>query len=263
MLGRRRLVQPQRVLHHSIARQLARKALRGQQAVHCLERNLQWAQAERCMRPRIHPDVHQLVVIQRHCFIRSLQQTRLRIPRHLIPALPLGIDPDGCAIYRPQRNRPLGNSRQLHLHRAEAAHQHVFQHLLQQRAQRIRLIRFIERPAQRRHPFDCILWYRAMGPYPHLPLHSRNAILDQVDRPSHHRCLGETPQVLRSRLRQHRLSRVIRVQNRRQNLRLSRQYRRLTARTDRTHPAPKLAHISSHTHPPRSFALSALPQRKR
>ncbi len=59
------------------------------------------------------------------------------------------------------------------------------------------------------------------APHPHLPVHGRDAILDHVDRPPHHRRLRKPAQIHRRRLGQMLARKLHRTQNRRQRQRLA------------------------------------------
>ncbi len=81
MLLRSSLIQPKRILHHRVTRQPPRIPARRQILIHRIERHLQPPQSERSMRPRIQPNVHQLVVAQRNHPVLAEPSRSLRIPR--------------------------------------------------------------------------------------------------------------------------------------------------------------------------------------
>ena len=76
--------------------------------------------------------------------------------------------------------------------------QHVFQHLLDHRAERVLRIRLLEVQRQRGNPFGRIGQIAEHASVPRLdaPLHSRDAVLDGVDGFARDRHLGEAAQIM-------------------------------------------------------------------
>ncbi len=135
----------------------------------------------------------------------QLPRQRLRIARRLRLPVPACVDADRGPIHRPQHRRPLRVARRLHLDGPEAAGQRIFDHLLDQGAKAVHRVRLLQHPAQARAA-SCVRQRPRRrphaAPHPHLPVHRRDAVLDHVDRPPHHRRLRKPAQVHRRRLGQ-------------------------------------------------------------
>ena len=89
------------------------------------------------------------------------------------------------------------------VHRPKSPNDHIFQHLLHQRAERIVWIRRLEVLGEHLYPLRTIrnLLQHPATPRLDAPSHSHNPILNRVDRPPRHRRLREPPKIRRSRLR--------------------------------------------------------------
>ena len=218
MMLRRQILQPQRILHHRVRSQPRCISMCAQKRVDRLKRNFQPSQPKRRMRPRIQPDVNQLIIIQLDLALRS------RLIRHLQIALPCG-DPSQSRFIRIDDPSTGHNSsglfriaRSLHLDRPIPAHDDVFQHLLGKRPERIVRIRRMEVLRQNLRPLRAIgnRFQRNSLPRLNPPAHPRNAILNVVDRPPRNRNLRKPPQVVSRRLRHDVARRPIRVENGRQ-----------------------------------------------
>src|SRR5208282_840695 len=236
MMCRRQTLQPQRILHHRIRSQPPRIPVSAQKCIDRFERHFYPSQSERRVRPRIQPDITQLVIVQYDLPLRPIQPRHLRISRRIGTPIPIRHDADRRPVHRPHHQRPVwgGHScppsranrgpRQawvwldgveklgitqrppfypINFNRPKSSNNHIFQYLLYQGAKRIVWIRRLEIFGQRLDPPCAIRNLLQHPPTPRLdaPAHPHNPILNDVDRPPSDRSLCKPPQISRSRLR--------------------------------------------------------------
>src|SRR5581483_10861904 len=130
VLGGAEVLEPEGVLHYRVRGQARGVAVGGEELVDGLKRHFQPAKPERGVGARVQADVDELVVVERDLRVRTHAAGGLHVARRVGAAVPVGADPDGGAVHRPQDERARGIAGALDFDGAEAADQHVFQHLL-------------------------------------------------------------------------------------------------------------------------------------
>ena len=148
------------------------------------------------MRARVQADVNQFVITHVHALAPG---SHLRVPRLIRVARPAGVNPDRCAVHRPEHQWPHRVGSQLRFNGAEAADQDVFNHLLGQRSETVIRVRRVQISCQDSNPLILDCFCRAGVLELHPPPHPRNSIFDGVDRFARDRCFRESPQVGRRR----------------------------------------------------------------
>ena len=228
MLRGRGLVEPERILRNGVRRELAGKAMRAEKLIDGFKRNFERPESEGRKAARIHAHIDQLVVAKFNGIRFRLTGRDLRVARRVGLAVPARIDADRSSIDGPQHRGPFGIAGRLHFDRAVSAGKRVFDDLLDQRAKAVDRVRLFERASQgKKAPIGFFgIFGRAIAgceaaPHAYLPVHGRDAILDDVDGAPHHGRLGKPAQIYRRWFRQRLPGKLHRAQNCRKRQRLA------------------------------------------
>ena len=178
----------------------------------------------------------------------------LRVARLGGISIPGDVDLDGGAIDRPEMEGTQIVSGGLHLDRAEAADEKVFEDLLEDGAEAVADVRLLQAAAQDLHARLGVRHLRVAiaAAQLDLPVHAGDLVLDDVDRAPRHGRLGKLPQVRGSRLGCRILSSsalVVWTQDRGQHHRLSLTFGRVPRCCIHScKPLPCIRHSCSKTH---------------
>ncbi len=197
MLRRRGLIQPQRILGNRVRCKLAGKAMRAEKLIDGFKRNFKRPETERCEAPRIHAHIDELVIAKFDGFRFRLTGHDLRVSRRAWLAIPTGMNANRCSVHGPEHRGAFRISGWLHFNRAISAGKRVFNYLFNQRAKAVDRVRLFESAPQDKKAMIDFIGIAGCGglprcktsPQPDLPVHSRNAIFDDVDGTSHNGCL--------------------------------------------------------------------------
>ena len=121
----------------------------------------------------------------------------LRVTRLGGVSIPGDVDLDGRAVHRPEMEGPQIVTGGLHLDRAEAADEKVFERLLEDGAEAVADVGLLQAAAQDLHVrlgvrhIDVAVTAAQLD----LPVHAGDLVLDDIDRATGHGRLGKLPQV--------------------------------------------------------------------